>query len=172
MPTASQKSAIKRYALVAAAILAAVLVYDRVHARWTGAAGKPGYQDACGAVSQPRRASRSGRHPLARVEEPRSTLVDAHAGSRATRTPSTRRSRARARPGCRSRRASTRARGGAVITRRFLDARRAEAESLHRERNRSGAPTALWGATRRPYPTGAWWTNLVVGGPNSRAAAF
>ena len=24
-------------------------------------------------------------------------------------------------------------------------------------------PTALWGAVRRPYPTGAWWTNLVLG---------
>ena len=28
-------------------------------------------------------------------------------------------------------------------------------------------PTSIWGAVRRPYPTGAWWTNLVVGGPVS-----
>jgi len=28
-------------------------------------------------------------------------------------------------------------------------------------------PTKLWGTTQRPYPTGAWWTNLVVGGPSS-----
>ncbi|KAJ1422648.1 endo-1,3(4)-beta-glucanase, partial [Ochromonadaceae sp. CCMP2298] len=24
-------------------------------------------------------------------------------------------------------------------------------------------PTSLWGNVQRPYPTGAWWTNLVVG---------
>ena len=23
-------------------------------------------------------------------------------------------------------------------------------------------PTALWGVGRRPYPTGAWWINLVL----------
>lgn len=28
-------------------------------------------------------------------------------------------------------------------------------------------PTPIWGNVRRPYPTGAWWTNLVVGGPSS-----
>ena len=28
-------------------------------------------------------------------------------------------------------------------------------------------PTALWGNAKRPFPTGAWWTNLVVGGPSS-----
>ncbi|KAJ8598525.1 hypothetical protein CTAYLR_001319 [Chrysophaeum taylorii] len=28
-------------------------------------------------------------------------------------------------------------------------------------------PTSIWGNVRRPYPTGAWWTNLVVGGPSS-----
>jgi len=29
-------------------------------------------------------------------------------------------------------------------------------------------PTEIWGNVRRPYPTGAWWTNLVVGGPSSQ----
>lgn len=29
-------------------------------------------------------------------------------------------------------------------------------------------PTSIWGKLRRPYPTGAWWTNLVVGGPSSK----
>lgn len=29
-------------------------------------------------------------------------------------------------------------------------------------------PTKIWGKVRRPYPTGAWWTNLVVGGPSSQ----
>jgi len=105
MPTSGQRSAIKRYALVAAAILAAVLAYDRVHARWTGAAGKPGYQDAF------------PRHARA--------VDKALKGSRAAWVP-------------------------------------------FEAREHPGAPTALWGATRRPYPTGAWWTNLVVGGPNSK----
>ena len=31
-------------------------------------------------------------------------------------------------------------------------------------------PTALWGAVRRPYPTGAWWTNLVIGKGDNNVA--
>jgi hypothetical protein len=31
-------------------------------------------------------------------------------------------------------------------------------------------PTALWGAVRRPYPTGAWWTNLVLGKGDNNVA--
>ena len=31
-------------------------------------------------------------------------------------------------------------------------------------------PTSLWGAVRRPYPTGAWWTNLVLGKGDNNVA--
>ena len=34
-------------------------------------------------------------------------------------------------------------------------------------RTHPDTPTKLWGSVKRPFPTGAWWTNLVVGGPSS-----
>ena len=34
-------------------------------------------------------------------------------------------------------------------------------------RKHPDTPTKLWGNVKRPFPTGAWWTNLVVGGPSS-----
>ena len=34
-------------------------------------------------------------------------------------------------------------------------------------RTHPDTPTKLWGNVKRPFPTGAWWTNLVVGGPSS-----
>ena len=34
-------------------------------------------------------------------------------------------------------------------------------------RTHPDTPTRLWGNVKRPFPTGAWWTNLVVGGPSS-----
>ena len=34
-------------------------------------------------------------------------------------------------------------------------------------RTHPDTPTRLWGSVKRPFPTGAWWTNLVVGGPSS-----
>ncbi|KAM3577913.1 hypothetical protein VYU27_000018 [Nannochloropsis oceanica] len=33
-------------------------------------------------------------------------------------------------------------------------------------------PTALWGAVRRPYPTGAWWTNLVLNKGDNNVAVL
>ena len=47
MPATQTPPQLKRYVLAAAAILAAVVGYVEVlsRRRWTGAAGKPGYQD-------------------------------------------------------------------------------------------------------------------------------
>ena len=33
-------------------------------------------------------------------------------------------------------------------------------------------PTALWGAVRKPYPTGAWWTNLVLNKGDNNVAVL
>ena len=36
-----------------------------------------------------------------------------------------------------------------------------------RSANASRHADEVWGNVKRPFPTGAWWTNLVVGGPSS-----